>query len=83
MRITRIDFEGNSHVVTITREPHAPEIGVTIVYPNKPRDVFSVDPANTRELWGLVVEIQRLLDGCAGTNSMVQDYLRAIRCLAD
>lgn len=83
MRITRIDFQGNSHAVTITREPGAPEIGVTIVFPDRPREVFTVDPANSGELWGLVVAIQPLLDGCAGTNSMVQDYLRAIRCLAD
>ena len=83
MRITRIDFEGNDHYATITCQPGGEFIEATIIYPDQPRRIHQVQADCQKDLWSMAECLQFHLDGCRGTNSMINECYEEIRRFAD
>jgi hypothetical protein len=83
MRIARIDFEGNNHYATITRQPGGEFVEATIVYPDQPRRIHQVQADCQEDLWSMAECLQFHLDGCRGTNSMINEFYEELRRFAD
>jgi len=80
MRITRIDFEGESgRYATVQRRTaggQGPDIvEITILSPEEPNGrVRRVNADSTEEIFNAALDLQRELDGYVGSNSDVQEY---------
>ncbi|MCE5279080.1 MAG: hypothetical protein ABFD92_00125 [Planctomycetaceae bacterium] len=86
MAITRIDFAGGDKkamtFVTVTRCLGIATITASFLTPESHFDV-TTDACDREALVHLASRVQRAIDGCRGTNSMIQDYLRMIELLAN
>lgn len=81
MKITRIDIEGDAGFrATLRLLENYLEILVVASRGAEKRLVHARDGNDQFEAAG---RLQRALDGCCGTNSMIRDYYRLIRQLAD
>ncbi len=92
MKTTRIDIEGENGRATLRRDGRMIVIegqrlkkaidtgnGRTCLVSESFRLLADIRPTN----WTVAVDLQRNLDGYAGTSSMIHDYLRVIETLAD
>ena len=85
MRITRIDFEGQAFNDAIAvRKRDSDFLEVTILTPNLPNGREHHVQADCQEdVFSMAECLQYHLDGCRGTNSMIDDYYRELRKLSD
>jgi len=96
MRITSMELAGSSRTMLrdgsagrprafarIEREAGAEVIRITFLRPNQPEDVHEVLADDEGDQRCAAEMLQRELDGYAGTNREVGDYLRVIQQLAD
>ena len=85
MRITRIDFEGQSgNYATAVRKRDDDHIEVTILTPGNPDGRRHRVLADCEEdLFSMAECLQHHLDGHRGTNSMIHDYYRELLKLSD
>ena len=91
MRTTRIDVEGDSGATaSIQRKNGSALIEVTISTPrcgrfgvhNRIRHL-TVSATDRDEQFKVAEDVQKTLDGCRGTNSMIHDYFRLLETMAD
>ena len=94
MRITSIELAGASTrmpsgkpgipraVACIHRSLGDEFITVEILAPGLDRK-HQVQPDDEQDQWSMAECLQRTLDGCTGTNSMVHEYLQLIQYFAD
>jgi len=83
MRITRIDLEGNNHRATITRQAGSEFIHVELASPEDLTRIHEVQADCQEDLWSMAECLQFHLDGCRGTNSMINEYYDEVRRFAD
>lgn len=83
MKATRIDLEGRQgHYATIRRQGEA--VVVEYLTPEFPQGRKVLIPAgDEKRLWAAAQDLQRELDGCLGTNSMVHEYFQELQRFAD
>jgi len=91
MQITRIELEGDAGHLAIEREPgsatlridsiiHDPAPGTAPGKDQQARKTWQLSArVGDEELFRVAAEVQRRTDGCAGTNSMIHDYLRELQ----
>ena len=83
MRITRIDLEGKpGNYAVLTRRRSSDRIEIQVLTPEDETSA-AVLVNHIDELETAAVNLQRQLDGYAGTPSEINHYLREIRRLAD
>ena len=85
MRITRIDFEGQTgNYATAVRKRDSDRVEVTILTPALPDGREHQVQADCEEdLFSMAECLQNHLDGHRGTNSMIHDYYRELLKLSD
>jgi hypothetical protein len=85
MRITRIDIEGQPGCyATIERKQGSDYIHVALLTRGNPDGFDHYVMADCDEdIWSMAECMQIALDGQRGTNSMIHDYYREVRRLAD
>ena len=89
MRTTRIEIEGRQgHYATISRRRGSPDIEVGVLTPKCPDGMTlevtarrDADSENARCRFAR--NLHRILEGCEGTNSDIEDYYREIERFAD
>jgi hypothetical protein len=85
MRITRIDIEGKTgRYATISRKLGSRHVDVRVLTPDLPEGKdHAVDASSTDDAWSMAECLIWQLEGCRGTNSMINDYYRQIERLMD
>ena len=77
MRIRKIQVEGDAGKGTVFRS------GVSEIVINTDRASWVCSARNEDEQWRYAKRLQVTLDGVRGTNSMIHDYYRIIRWVAE
>jgi len=86
MRITRIEIEGqDGYFATIARSPDDQQIVITILTPRFPNGQERRIPADATEAEFLYQarDLQRTLDGFAGTSGDIASYHHQLRSFAN
>jgi hypothetical protein len=83
MRITRIEFVGQTGIFAILKRPHdAKQIEVEILQPNK-EGTHWVKADDEDELFAMAAFLQELLDGHQGNMQEAALYYNPLLCMSD
>ena len=83
MRITRIEFAGQTGIFAIIKRPHeAKQIEVEILQPNK-EGTHWVKADDEDELFSMATFLQHVLDGYEGTMEEASCYYNALMSISD
>ncbi len=83
MRITRIEFAGQTGIFAIIKRPHeAKQIEVDILQSNK-EGTHWVKADDEDELFSMAAFLQQVLDGYEGTMEETARYYNPLLCISD
>ena len=90
MKIASLTLEGSIDrktgqpvaYATIKRPAGSDFIEVVVDWPDGQSVTHKVAAADREDLWSIAEGLQQMLDGCRGTNSMVDDYFRELERFA-